>query len=168
MKQTHNFIGLLSLFLVAIALPVQAVDGVYLGGQLGAVGLTGARSGNSAIGFGVDLGLQANSVVDVVFHFQTSSHTGVTIYAPTLSAEIHYAQMNDFDFTLGAGPGFYFFKGPLSTDSNFGINFGTAADLKLDEAIRLGMGVRYNVVFSPAVGTNFWSFMIRAGYFFEM
>ena len=144
----------------------HAVDGVYLGGQIGAVGMTGTRS-DTTIGFDVDLGLRANSIVDVVFHFQTSSHPGRTVYAPHLSAEIHYADVNDFDFTIGVGPGMYFFNSPVGTDTNFGLNFGTAVDLKLDEAIRLGLGARYHLVFSPAIGNNFWSFMFRAGYFFE-
>ena len=55
----------------------------------------------------------------------------------------------------------------LATDTNFGLHFGTAVDLKVDEAIRLGLGARYHVVFSPTSGSNFWSFMFRAGYFFE-
>lgn len=164
----HKIFGTLALLGMALfsAQPAHAVDGVYLGGQVGAVGLTGGST-DTAIGLGVDLGLRANSIVDVVFHFQTSDHTGRTIYAPHLSAEIHYADVNDFDFTIGVGPGMYFFKTPLVTDANFGLNFGTAVDLKLDDAIRLGLGARYHLVFSPSVGNNFWSFMFRAGYFFE-
>ncbi len=166
MKKMNKIYSTLGVFFLFAAAPALAVDGVYLGGQVGAVGLNGGAT-NTAIGFGVDLGLRANPLVDVIFHFQTSSHSGLTIYAPHLSAEIHYADVNDFDFTIGVGPGLYFFKA-LNTDTNFGLNFGTAVDFKLDEAIRLGLGARYHLVFSPAVGSgNFWSFMFRAGYFFE-
>ena len=163
MKQSLKRIGLLAVFCLFTSHPAKAVDGVYLGGVLGATGFTGAATGDTALTFGVDLGLQASSLVDVMFHFQTSSHTGATLYAPTMSAEMHWAQVNDFDFTIGFGPGMYFVKSPLATTSNFGINFGTAADLKIDDAIRLGMGVRYNVVFS---GTNFYSVLFRFGYLF--
>jgi len=165
MKQNLKLFGLLALICFGMAKPAKAVDGFYLGGVLGAAGLTNTASSDTKLGFGVDLGLRANSSVDVMFHFQTSSHTGATLYMPYLTAEMHWLEVNDFDFTLGVGPGLYFAKSPLATSTNFGINFGTAADLKVDDAIRLGLGFRYHVVIDSG-SANIWSFLFRFGYFF--
>ncbi len=167
MKQNSKIFGLLALLLVTFAKPAKAVDGVYLGGVLGVVGFTGAATSDTALGFGVDLGFRTNSAVDVMFHFQTSSHTGATLYVPYLTAEMHWLEVNDFDFTVGVGPGMYFAKSPIATSSKFGINFGTAADLKVDDAIRLGLGFRYHVVLD-SLSANFYSFLFRFGYFFDL
>jgi len=149
--------------------PLFAIDAVYLGGQVGYVSLTGdpAKNFPNAIGFGADLGLRTNAFVDIVLSFQTSSHSGLTAYAPFLSADIHLGQLHDFDFIVGAGPGFYFFKTSSGTDSNFGINVGGAIDAVVDDSIRIGLGSRYHAVFNGNRGGSYWTVMMRLGYLFQ-
>ena len=55
---------------------LMAVDGFYLGGQIGHVGLTGktAPTYNNTIGFGLDLGFRSNPLLDIMFSSQYSSH----------------------------------------------------------------------------------------------
>lgn len=141
-----------------------AVEGVYLGGAVGAVGLPNS----TAIGFRGDLGVRTNALLDVVLHFQASSHAASSnLYSPFLSADFHVLDVNDIDVALGGGPGFYFFKTPLNTDTKFGLNFGGLADVKVGEGFRVGVDARYHVVFSSGVsGDNFWTTMLRVGYLF--
>lgn len=152
----------------------MALDGFYLGGEIGHVALTGktAPTYSNTIGFGVDLGFRANPLLDIMFSSQYSSHSGgangLSVYAETLAASFHFLEANDFDCSLGAGPGFYFFNYSGKTDTMFGLNFGPNVDVKAGDNLRLGLGLRYHVVFSKDtdIGDNIWNIMMRVGYTF--
>jgi hypothetical protein len=153
-----------------IAFPLE---GFYLGGQIGHVALTGKTSFyNNTIGFAMDLGFRTNPLLDLMFSSQYSSHSGGTnglsLYAETLGANFHVLEANDFDWSLGAGPGFYFFKYLNQTDTMFGIHTGTNIDVKAGDNVRVGIGLRYHTVFrkDSDVGDNFWTVMMRVGYQF--
>jgi hypothetical protein len=171
---------LLALSLI-LTLPAFAVDGLYLGGEVGYVGLSGNASTvfNNNVGFGADLGVRANPVFDLLASFQTSSHSlnvgsglNLNLYSTTLSAEFHFLNVNDLEFSIGAGPGMYFFKtsaGALSnTESHFGLQGGVAADVLVDN-LRLGVGWRFHGIFHNVadVGASYWAVMAHVGYLFE-
>src|SRR5688572_21352720 len=92
------FVGL---YFSALPKAFAAAEGFYLGGQVGHVGLTDGlrRSYNNAIGFGLDLGIRTNPMLDIIFSSQYSSHagggTGLKILSETLSANLHFFQVND-------------------------------------------------------------------------
>jgi len=161
----------------------SAIDAVYLGGQVGNVALTGdlGNAFSNAIGFGVDLGLRTNSLLDVTAHFQHSSHSGGTdgmsLNDLFLSADVHLLQVNDFDFALAFGPGFYFFNAaaagnlPSLSHTNFGLNFGALGDVVVSDNFRIGLDGRYHAVFGNIFGNTggaFWTIMLRAGVLFEI
>lgn len=150
-----------------------AVEGVYLGGHVGHVALSGGikTTHSNTIGFGVDLGLQVNPGLDVLLQSQFSSHSGtpesLKLFANTLDANIHFFQANDFDFTLQAGPGFYSFSGGSVSETKFGLNFGVGADIIADESLRVGLDWRYHVLLGTLGSEyNYWSTMMRIGYWF--
>jgi len=151
--------------------PARAVEGIYVGGEVGYTEVTGRIRGfSNAIGFGVDLGVRSNALLDVIFHLQASSHSAagdLSIYSQALSAQVHWAQVNDFDFILGAGPGFYFFKTATQTNTAFGVNALTGVDVKVDDALRVGLLWRYNLVLGTA-GDNTWQAMMKVGYWFDL
>lgn len=163
-----------ALVIVAFALwgaRARAVDGVYVGAQVGNVSFTGNSGLGSAIGFGGDLGLRANPLLDVVYHLQYSSHSGglagVKLWSNTLTADFHVLQVNDFDFAILGGPGFYTFSFPGTSQTNFGLNFGANGDVVFDESLRVGIGFRYHVVMGDNT-SNYWTLMARAGYLFNL
>jgi len=151
-----------------------AVDGYYVGGHIGHVGLSGrtSTSFSNTIGFGVDFGLRTNSVLDVVAGFTTSSHSGgagMNLMSFLITADYKLAEVNDFEFFISGGPGFYFFKTVATTDTKFGINFGALGNVMVDENIRIGLAARYHLVFNSAAGVagdNYYTIMMRFGYVF--
>lgn len=162
---------LLSLFLLTRS--AFALEGIWLGGEAGYVSLGGnAKAYGNALGFGLDLGLQTNPSLDLFFHLQTSSHAGgidgLRVYSQMLSARWHALQINDFDITLEGGPGFYFFKTAPVTDTNFGLNFGLGGDVRVDDAIRVGIGLRYNAIFGAKTGDSYTQIMMRIAYLFSL
>lgn len=151
----------------------QAIDSIYLGAQLGHVGLGGNAGSkfSNAIGFGLDLGIRTNPTLDVIFHLQTSSHSnngGLNLYSQFISADWHLFEFNDFDFFATGGPGFYFFKDSVVTNSNFGLNLGAGVDIIIDEALRLGINGRYHSIFSATNGGSYFTFMMKFGYLFNL
>lgn len=169
---------ILAIALCVVAGSAQAIDGFYLGGQLGHVGLTEptSRTYSNTIGFGIDLGVRTNPLLDLVFSFQRSGHSGggpdgLTLYSQTVSADFHFGEFNDFEFSLGAGPGFYFFKTNAVTESKFGVNAGSQIDVLVDEHLRIGLGARYHAVFAGSdpgrTAASYWTVMMRLGYLFS-
>lgn len=161
-------LGFLVLGLLALATQADALDGVYIGGRLGHVGLTGnlkAANGN-ALGYGVDLGLRTNSFLDVTVSLTRSSHNALTLTSLCVSADLELIPLGDFAFYLGLGPGFYFYRVASDTATKFGIHGGFGGDLFIEDNIRLGLGVRWHGVFSENVGDSFWTAMFRFGYVF--
>jgi hypothetical protein len=161
---------LLGLLVFSYVNASYAVDGIYIGGQVGLVGLTGAVSTgrDNNIGFGGDLGIRTNSLVDLVFSYQRSTHSGLTLQSIPISADVHVGNAYDFDFTLGAGPGFYFWDYP-GNGGKFGLNFGGAVDLVVEDHFKVGVGSRYHAVFGGnANAGSYYTIMLRVGYLFGM
>lgn len=154
--------------------PAQALEAVSVGGQVGFVGLTGdvRSSFNDALGFGADVGFRANALLDVVLNVLASSHSGpgdLGIIAPFATADFHVGRAYDFDFTLGMGPGFYNFKNSGVSETKFGLNFGGAVDVILEDHIRLGLGSRFHAPFGTSGASgSFWTVTMRVGYIFTM
>lgn len=171
MKRFSLFSCLL-LIAASLSAPCRAVDSIYIGGQVGLVALSGdvATHFNNNIGFGGDLGFRTNSLIDLNLSFQTSSHSGLNLYALPISADVHVGQLYDLDFTLGAGPGFYFWKpGTATTDTKFGLNFGGAVDLIVADHIKVGMGARYHAIFGGTqTAGSYATVMMRLGYMFDL
>lgn len=169
-----GFKALIGIGLLGVAPSASALEALYLGGQLGHVALTQdpARSFVNSLGFGADIGLRTNARVDLTLSFLTSTHSGpgdLTIYAPFASADFHVAQAYDFDFTVGVGPGFYNFKNAIVSDTRFGLNFGGAVDVILDDHVRVGLGSRYHAALGASgISGNFWTVTMRVGYLFTM
>lgn len=154
---------------------VQAIDAIYVGGIAGLVALSGPPTAvpyNNALGFGVDVAVRNSTLFDLTGHFQASSHSGgaggLTVYGGYVSADVHILQTSDFDFTLGVGPGFYFFNTPSASETDFGINAGGAFDVLVDEHLVVGLGVRYNAVFNGPMGGSFTNLNARLGYLFTL
>lgn len=152
--------------------PSKAIDSIYIGGKAGFVGLSGTYSNfyNNNLGYGLDLAFRTNGIIDLTLGGQTSSQQGLNIYAGTLSADVHVGQISDFDFMLGAGPGMYEYT--IAAQPNqlkFGLNFGGAVDLVIDDHLRVGVGARYHAVFGGDNFTgSFYNIMARFGYQFDV
>ena len=159
------------LSLCFLAPTAQALDGLYLGGEVGHVALTGQKSidKTNTIGFAIDLGVKVNPVLDLALQFLRSSHSGgangLTIYGQTVSADFHFFELNDFDLSFGGGPGFYFFNSGTS-NSFFGLNGGLNLDVVVDDRVRVGLGFRYHAVFGGD-SVDLWTTMMRVGYLFS-
>jgi hypothetical protein len=165
--------GALFLIILLFGTHAKALEGLYLGAEVGNVGLTGDMKTffNNALGFGVDLGLKTSSPIDVTLSFQTSSHSGITdlsLYAPFVSADIHVGQTSDLDFIVSVGPGFYTFKAGGVSSTKFGIQGGGAVDVLVDEKLKVGLGFRFHGVFGSDAGStgSYWTAMARLGYIF--
>ena len=150
----------------------HALDGIYLGGQVGQLGLTGTLqtvSGN-ALGFGLDLGFKTGLLWDITFSSQMSSHTGgaqtLKLYSQTLAMNLH-ADLGEFDLSAGVGPGFYTFSRATS-NTYFGLHLDAAGDVVLSDHLRTGLGFRYHALFGDVGADDFWSVMMRLGYLFDV
>jgi hypothetical protein len=165
-----------SLVLVALAfgwsVPSKAIDSIYIGGKAGYMGLTGNFSNtySNNLGYGLDLAFRTNGIIDLTLGFQTSSQIGLNLYAGTLSADVHVGQISDFDFMLGAGPGAYVFTiAGNPNETKFGLNFGGAVDLVIEDHFRVGVGGRYHAIFGADNFTgSFYTIMARFGYQFDV
>ena len=149
--------------------PANAVDAFYVGGQVGHVS-SPVDTKSNAIGFGIDLGVRTNPLLDLVFQAQRSSHsggTGISLTSTVVSADFHFWEFNDFEFSLGGGPGFYFIGDSASTTSNFGLHVGSNVDVVVDDSVRVGLGLRYHGVFNSGAGRSYWTAMMRIGYLFS-
>ena len=163
----HKIIGIL---LLLGSFSATGVESIYVGGAIGHVGLTGdaSRFFTNGIGFGLDLGIRTNPLLQVDFSSQISPHGGdLTLFSETFGANFHFYELSDIDLSAGGGPGFYFFKTAGTPNSYFGINIGGAADVVMAEAFRLGLGFRYHGLFGNAPG-SYWTVMMRFGYSFEV
>ena len=147
---------------VLVARPAQALEGFYLGDQVGHA----AYGSSSSLGFGVDLGFKTTSPVDLVISYFRVSDRGLGINMPTLSGEFHVGHAYDFDFTIGAGPGFYNYSSTIISETKFGLQFGGAVDFLVDEHFRVGLGTRYHMPFGNGY-SNIWTVTMRAGYLFN-
>ena len=174
---TRNLVQRLALLgglmMFVIPSPAHALEALYVGGQVGHVALLGTPGGtfNNALGFGADIGFRTNSYVDIMISLLTSSHASAAgdlgLLAPTLSADFHIGRAYDFDFTLGVGPGFYSYKHLGVSDTKFGLNFGGAVDVIIDEHFRVGLGTKYHLAFGgDVISGNFWTATMRVGYLF--
>jgi hypothetical protein len=156
----------LSLGCLAVSTPALAVDGIYVGGEVGAVGLSSSfGSSSTAIGFGGDLGVRVNPLIDVVGRVMHSSHTGTTLTSTTFSADFRLAEVNDFEFAIGAGPGFYFLGGDGLSVTKFGLNYGGNVDVVVNETVHIGVGARYHHTLSSTTA-NHWMVTMRVGFLF--
>lgn len=171
-----SLVGLLFAGLTLGASSASAVEGFYLGGQLGHFSFTGeSRSNfNNSIGFGGDIGFRANPLVDLVLGVQYSTYKAIGVIASnlnlltgTMTAEFHLGRLADFDFTIGAGPGLYFADVAGANTTKFGINFGGAADLLVDDHFKVGVGIKaHNIFATTNAFSNYWTITMRAGYMF--
>lgn len=144
-----------------------AIEAIVVGAQLGHFTLVGSKATDqyaNALGFGIEAGIKANPLLDVQFGIRKSSHSGLSILNPSMSAEFHVSQFYDIDMTVGVGPGFYLFDNGAQSETNFGVQFGGAVDVVVEESLKFGIGVRYHSVFSPNVGASHWSVLMRVGY----
>jgi len=148
------------------------LDSISLGGTVGQVGLTGQTSSShqNAIGFGFDVGLRTNPILDLVFQSQWSSHQGtpqtLKLFSQTVGVLGHF-ELNDFDFSLGMGPGFYHYS-QGSSSTYFGLHWDAGADLVLSSALRAGLVFRYHSLFGEQGADDFWSVMMRVGTLIEL
>lgn len=166
-----KFWGLILALFVCVRSAV-ALEGIFLGAQLGHVSISGTigQRHSSSLGFGLDLGLKTSPLLDIMFRLQTSSHSnngGLNIYSQTISADFHVFEVDDFEFSFGLGPGFYFYKFTPVTNSHFGINLGLNADVKIEEAMRLGLGFRRHFVMG-STADSYMAIMMRFGYWFDL
>jgi hypothetical protein len=156
-------------FFLVTSLGRAAIDGLYLGAQVGQVGLTGSNQnlhGNS-IGAGLDLGFRTLSNVEILFQSQLSSHSSnLKLYSQTLGANLRL-EIPDFEILLGLGPGFYTFS-KATSNTYFGVHWDVAGDVVVTEALRLGLGFRYHSLFGETGADDYWSVMMRFGYLFEL
>lgn len=151
-----------------MALP--AVEGFYIGGQVGYLALTNSTTptiGN-ALGFGVDLGFRTNPVLDLTFGSQLSAHSGgLSLWANTVSASYMVGVVNDIEFFIGGGPGFYAFNNTGATEAKFGLHAGFHGDLVVSDAVKIGLGWRFHGIFGPAINqSSYWQIMMRVGFYF--
>ena len=68
------------------------------------------------------------------------------------------------------GPGFYVFKSSSASSTNFGLNFGGAVDLLVDDHFKVGLGTRYmtRCLELTAFPGSFWNVTMRVGYLFDL
>lgn len=140
-----------------------AVEALYLGGQFGYGAYTASSSG--ALGFGGEIAVRTNPVLDLAFRSQFATHGGVGVWANTIAADLLVGQFNDFEVFIGGGPGIYSFGG----NARFGLRGDLYSDLVVSDTLRLGLGWHFHGIFSPAVGeSSFWTVMARIGFSFGM
>lgn len=157
--------------LLGSAAPAYAIDSLYLGGELGFVGLS-SNTYTSNLGFGLDFGIRANPLLDVVVGLEHSSHSGgangMTLTGVPLSAVLHFAQIEDFDLSVIGGPGFYFYNAAVS-QTYFGLQIGAAGDVVIEDSLRVGIAWRYNQIFggTPDQG-SYWTIMARVGVYIDL
>ncbi len=148
-----------------------AVDGYYLGLAAGHTTITGKSNGgrSNSIGLNLEASIRANPILDVALNVHYSPHAGgLTLWGEYISANFHVLEANDFDITVGAGPGFYTFK-TADSETLFGLHAGGAADLMLGDHLRLGISARIHGIFAAKdTGDNFGTIMARIGYFFPV
>lgn len=161
-------IKILLLVVMVTSVTSHAIDGVYLGGRLGQFGLTGTNKTlhGSAIGYGIDLGIRSNAFMDAMIQYSSSSHRALNLSSLLFTAELGLGDASEFGFSLGIGPGFYFFDRIGVKNTYFGIHGSLAGDMYLSDALKAGMVFRWNGVFNP--GDNYLSLMLRVGYLFEL
>lgn len=158
MKKILLSLGFLSLLAAA---PAWAVDGVYLGAEVGAVG--GSNGLDTQIGYGGDVGAIVNNLLEVDARVLHSSHVNgnYSLTSTTLAADFRIFDMGDFVVGIGAGPGFYFSSALGQSTTKFGLNYGGEVDVILSETVHLGVGGRYHQVFS---GNDYWQATMRVGF----
>ena len=166
MGRIYVFVGLM------LAQPLfAAVEAIVVNGSLGHVALVGQPAAyENALGFGFEAGVKANSLLDVQFGLRQSSHSvGLSILNPTLSAEFHVSQFYDVDMIVGCGPGFYQFSANNTSRTHFGVQFGGAVDVVVEDSLRFGVGVRYHSVFDASENApSHWAVLMRVGYTFGL
>jgi hypothetical protein len=167
-----NKFFLFSLALLLCSPLALATDGLYLGAEVGDVGLTGntGLAFKNALGFGADIGLRANPFIDVVARGMYSSHSpqlggqSLSLTSTTVSADVRVLEVESIEVALGLGPGFYFLGAAGNSSSKFGLNYGANVDAVLNEALHIGIAARYHQVFSS---DDYWMVGMRLGYFFS-
>jgi hypothetical protein len=154
------------------AFRTEAVESVYVGAQVGATGpLDSDANFNNAFGGGLEVGFYANPIVELrvrgfyVNMAGTAPAPSVRLLAGTLSAEFHLLEVSDIEFLFGGGPGFYHFNNGTS-ESVFGLQGGVEANLKLDEGVRFGFGLRVHAPLSANIGSTLFSALVSVGYQF--
>jgi hypothetical protein len=165
------FIAFIGLFVLASP-ALCSTDGLYVGAEVGDVGLTGntGLAFKNALGFGGDVGLRANSFLDVVARGMNSSHSAVlggpslSLTSATVSADVRVLDIESIEVALGLGPGFYFLDNAGVSSSKFGLNYGANADAVISDAVHIGITARYHQVFSS---DDYWMVGMRVGYFFS-
>lgn len=149
----------------------SAMERIYVGGMLGQVDLHGnaGQRFSDALGFGGEVGVAANPLMDIILRLSSSSHSGGTngmsLLVPTISADYGVFDANDFRLSLGGGPGLYIFN-PGSSVVRFGLHAEAFADVMV-ENIRIGIGYRFHGVFDPGANEgNLSQILMRVGYTF--
>lgn len=157
---------------VGTAREARAVDGTYVGVQVGAVGPLGSGGAfNSAFGGGLEVGFFANPIVELRIRGMYASMGGIApapsvrLLAGTLSGEFHLVDISDIELVVGAGPGFYNFNNGAS-ESVFGLQGGLELVMKLDEGIRIGFGFRAHAPLSATIGKTLFTALVSLGYQF--
>lgn len=150
----------------------RALDGTYLGVQVGAVGPLGSTAAyNSSFGGGLEVGFFANPIVELRLRGLYANMGGaaggpsVRLLAGTVSGEFHLIDISDIELVLGAGPGFYNFNNGAS-ESVFGLQGGLELVMKLDEGVRIGFGFRVHAPISATVGSTLFTALVSLGYQF--
>lgn len=148
-----------------------AEQNLYVGGLLGHTDLHGNAGSlySDALGFGAEIGVAANPLMDIIFRLTSSSHRGGTdglgVLIPSISADYAFFDANDFRLSAGGGPGIYVFSPGVSI-VRFGLHAEAFADVMVDD-IRIGVGYRFHGVFDPGAHEgNISQILMRVGYTF--
>lgn len=148
----------------------EAADGFLLGiqgGQVAGPTLSNGTSYTGGLGYGLTAGMVVNPVLNVALSVDHSNHSliaSLDLTSASVSADYHFLQVNDFDFSIGAGPGFYFFTVAPLSQNNFGLHGSAAIDVLLSNRFRLGVVGKYHYVFSSTIGGPYWTALMRFTY----
>ena len=167
--------NLLTLFLVFICLNGQglASDQFFIGGEVGHVGVRDNQPISNAIGYGVDIGVPANSYLDLMFRVHYSFHDGVTglgtkLVQASVAAVGNLVDYGDFRVSVEGGPGFYFFDTGVGKEEKFGVHAGLNGDVILQDRFLLGLSGRLHWILDQnLVAFNQVAVMMRAGFLLE-
>jgi opacity protein-like surface antigen len=172
MRRQTIILGALILFSCALFSPAHAANNFYAGIQLGPEFLTdnGDNSLDDAFAFGAYGGYRFDRQLALEASLTTASHDGVgnselnvtsLLFGPRLNGQIN----NNMNVYGGVGLGIYFLD-PKWADSETesGMYLGGGIEFPLQNNIKLGMDLKYHLIFDNEIDTDLMTLLFRVGF----
>ena len=172
MRRQSFILGALILMVLSLQAPAHAVNNWYAGIQLGPEFLTDDYNGrlDDAFAFGAYGGYRFDRQLALEASLTTASHDGdyhtelnVTslLFGPRLTGQINKS-MNVYG---GVGLGIYFLDPEwVDSETESGMYFGGGIEFPLQNNIKLGMDLKYHLIFDNEIDTDLITLLFRVGF----